>query len=142
MSAKAKNNIPLVRPANGWNYRYVTTAPGEMLAKEFLEPLGLSQNQLAMNIHVPATRIGEIVRGKRTITPDTALRLARFFGNSPEFWLNLQQLHDLTKAKLALSKTIETEVRVCHSTNGVPCFPSRGGVITTEMVKQIENQID
>jgi addiction module HigA family antidote len=83
-----------------------------MLAKEFLEPLGLSQNQLAMDIRVPATRIGDIVRGKRTITPDTALRLARFFGNSPEFWLNLQQLHDLSKAKLALSKTIESEVRV------------------------------
>jgi len=83
-----------------------------MLAKEFLKPLELSQNQLAMNIRVPATRIGEIVRGKRAITPDTALRLARFFGNSPEFWLNLQQLHDLTKAKLALSKTIEAEVLV------------------------------
>jgi addiction module HigA family antidote len=111
-SEKAKNDIPLVRPVNGWNYQYVTTSPGEMLAQEFLEPLGISQNQLAMNIHVPATRIGEIVRGKRVITPDTALRLARFFGNSPEFWLNLQQLHDLTKAKLALGKTIEAEVRV------------------------------
>ncbi len=115
MSTKAENDILLVRPANGWNYQYVTTSPGEMLAKEFLEPLGLSQNRLAMNIHVPATRIGEIVRGKRAITPDTALRLARFFDNSPEFWLNLQQLHDLTKAKLALSKTIETEVQVYQS---------------------------
>ncbi len=115
MSEKARYNIPLVRPANGWNYQYVTTSPGEMLAQEVLLPLGLSQNQLAMNIHVPATRIGEIVRGKRAITPDTALRLARFFGNSPEFWLNLQQLHDLTKAKLALSKTIEAEVRVHRS---------------------------
>jgi addiction module HigA family antidote len=83
-----------------------------MLAKEFLKPLGLSQHRLAMNIRVPSTRIGEIVRGKRAITPDTALRLARFFDNSPEFWLNLQQMHDLTKAKLALSKTIEVEVRV------------------------------
>jgi addiction module HigA family antidote len=83
-----------------------------MLLEEFLKPLGLSQHQLAMNIRVPSTRIGEIVRGKRAITPDTALRLARFFDNSPEFWLNLQQMHDLTKAKLALSKTIEAEVRV------------------------------
>jgi addiction module HigA family antidote len=83
-----------------------------MLAEEFLKPLGLSQHLLAMHIHVPSTRIGEIVRGKRAITPDTALRLARFFDNSPEFWLNLQQMHDLTKAKLALSKTIESEVRV------------------------------
>jgi len=106
------NKVPLVRPAHGWNYRYVTTSPGEMLAEEFLKPLGLSQNQLAMNMRVPSTRIGEIVRGKRAITPDTALRLARFFKNSPEFWLNLQQMHDLSKAKLALSKTIEDEVRV------------------------------
>jgi addiction module HigA family antidote len=115
MSEKANKDIPLVRPATGWDYQYVTTSPGEMLAQEFLEPLGLSQNQLAMNIRVPATRIGEIVRGKRAITPDTALRLARFFGNSPEFWLGLQQLHDLTKAKLALRKTIEEEVRVYQS---------------------------
>jgi len=106
------SKVPLVRPTQGWNYQYVTTSPGEMLLEEFLKPLGLSQHQLAMNIRVPSTRIGEIVRGKRAITPDTALRLARFFDNSPEFWLNLQQMHDLTKAKLALSKTIEAEVRV------------------------------
>jgi addiction module HigA family antidote len=72
-------------------------------------PLELSKNQLAMNIRVPATRIGEIVRGKRAITPDTALRrLARFFGNSLEFWLNLQQLHDLTEAKLNLGSSERT----------------------------------
>jgi addiction module HigA family antidote len=111
-NGKAKNSVPLLRPANGWDYKYVTTSPGEMLAEEFLKPLGLSQNRLAMSIHVPTTRIGEIVRGKRAITPDTALRLARFFDNSPEFWLNLQQMHDLTKAKLSLDKTIEAEVRV------------------------------
>ena len=109
---KGKNAATFVRPAHGWDYQYVTTSPGEMLAEEFLKPLGLSQNRLAMSIHVPTTRIGEIVRGKRAITPDTALRLARFFDNSPEFWLNLQQMHDLTKAKLALAKTIEAEVRV------------------------------
>ena len=102
--------MPLARPAQGWNYRYVTTSPGEMLAEEFLKPLGLSQNRLAMSIHVPTTRIGEIVRGKRAITPDTALRLTRFFNNSPEFWLNLQQMHDLAKARLELSKTIERNV--------------------------------
>jgi addiction module HigA family antidote len=112
MNGKARNSVPLVRPAHGWNYQYVTTSPGEMLAEEFLKPLGLSQHRLAMSIRVPSTRIGEIVRGKRAITPDTALRLARFFDNSPEFWLNLQQMHDLTKAKLALAKTIEAEVSV------------------------------
>jgi addiction module HigA family antidote len=112
-----EDSVPLVRPAKGWDYQYVTTSPGEMLAEEFMKPLGISQNFLAMSIHVPTTRIGEIVRGKRAITPDTALRLSRFFDNSPEFWLNLQQMHDLTKAKLALSKKIEAEVRV-YNCNG------------------------
>ena len=63
-----------------------------------------------MKIRVPATRVGDIIHGKRAITPDTALRLARFFGNSPEFWLNLQQMHDLSKARLELGKRIEHEV--------------------------------
>jgi addiction module HigA family antidote len=81
-----------------------------MLKKQFLAPLGMTQNALAVKIRVPATRIGEIIHGKRAITPDTALRLARFFGNSPEFWLNLQQMQDLSKAKLELSKTIERDV--------------------------------
>lgn len=109
-NGKGINSVPLVRPAQGWNYQYVTASPGEMLAEEFLKPLGLSQHKLAMNIRVPSTRIGEIVRGKRAITPDTALRLARFFDNSPEFWLNLQQMHDLSKARLELSKKIERDV--------------------------------
>jgi addiction module HigA family antidote len=99
-NGRARDKVPLVRPAEGWNYGYVTTSPGEMLSEEFLKPLRLSQHRLAMSIRVPSTRIGEIVRGKRAITPDTALRLARFFKNSPEFWLNLQQMHDLSKAKL------------------------------------------
>ncbi len=98
------------RPASGWNLQRVSTHPGEMLREEFLVPLGIRQNALALKIRVPATRIGEIVHGKRAITPDTALRLARFFGNSPEFWLNLQQIHDLSKARLELSKTIERDV--------------------------------
>jgi addiction module HigA family antidote len=81
-----------------------------MLREEFLLPLGLTQNALAMKLRVPATRIGDIIHGRRSVTPDTALRLARFFGNSPEFWLNLQQMHDLSKARLDLSKTIERDV--------------------------------
>ena len=72
--------------------------PGEILATEFLEPLGLSQYRLAQAIHVPQTRIGAIIKGGRTITADTALRLARFFGTSAEFWLNLQQQYDADKA--------------------------------------------
>jgi antitoxin HigA-1 len=98
------------RPASGWKLQRVSTHPGEMLLEEFLVPLGITQNALALKIRVPATRIGDIVRGKRAITPDTALRLARFFGNSAEFWLNLQQMHDLSKARLELKKTIERDV--------------------------------
>jgi len=98
------------RPAMGWNIQRVTTHPGEMLREEFLIPLGISQNALAMKIHVPSTRVGEIIHGRRAITSDTALRRARFFGNSPEFWMNLQQQYDLSKAKLELEKTIEREV--------------------------------
>ena len=104
--------MSIKRPVSGWKMRRVTTHPGEMLLKEFLEPMALSQNALAMKIRVPATRIGDIIHGRRAITPDTALRLARFFGNSPEFWLNLQQMHDLSKARLELSETIEREVDV------------------------------
>ncbi|MGH9600544.1 MAG: HigA family addiction module antitoxin [Terracidiphilus sp.] len=107
--------MTIARPATGWNLQRVTTHPGEMLREEFLNPLGISQNALALKIRVPATRIGEIVKGKRSVTPDTALRLARFFGNSPEFWLNLQQMHDLSKARLQLKKTIERDVEVFNA---------------------------
>ena len=89
----------------------VTTHPGEMLAEEFLQPLGLSVNALAIALRVPATRIGAIVKGERSVTADTALRLARFFGTSPEFWMNLQAMHDLTKARQESGATIERDVR-------------------------------
>ena len=102
--------MTIKRPISGWNIQRVTTHPGEMLRQEFLIPLGISQNALALKIRVPANRIGDIIHGRRGITPDTALRLARFFGNSAEFWLNLQQMHDLSKARLELDKTIEREV--------------------------------
>ncbi len=88
----------------------VTTHPGEMLSEEFLKPLGLSVNALAMALRVPATRIGAIVKGERSVTADTALRLARFLGTSPEFWVNLQAMHDLTKARLESGETIEKDV--------------------------------
>ena len=90
--------------------RRVTTHPGEMLAEEFLVPLGLSVNALAMALRVPATRIGAIVKGERSVTADTALRLARFFGTSPEFWITLQAMHDLTKAKHERGRLIERDV--------------------------------
>jgi antitoxin HigA-1 len=69
--------------------------PGEILREDFMKLLGLSINKLALDLHVPATRIGEIVHERRRITADTALRLARYFNTNPEFWLNLQNLFDL-----------------------------------------------
>jgi antitoxin HigA-1 len=73
--------------------------PGEILGEEFMTPLGLSANALALELHVPANRIQTIVKGQRAITADTALRLSQYFGNSPEFWLNLQQNYELDRAK-------------------------------------------
>jgi addiction module HigA family antidote len=109
-SSNKMATMAIKKPTSGWNLRRVITHPGEMLQEEFLVPFGISQNALALKIRVPATRIGEIIHGKRSITPDTALRLARFFGNSPEFWLNLQLMYDLSKARLELSKKIERDV--------------------------------
>ena len=85
--------------------------PGEILFEEFLKPMELSQNKLANEVGVPARRINEIVRGKRGITADTALRLARYFGNSPQFWLGLQMDYDLEVEEKRLSKRLNREVR-------------------------------
>ena len=84
--------------------------PGEVLLEEFLKPMGLSQNRLALSIGVPARRINEIVLGKRSITADTALRLARFFGMSPQFWLGLQMDYNLDIAEEELAERLEREV--------------------------------
>jgi len=89
----------------------VTSHPGEILRAEFLEPLGMSANALATALRVPATRIGAIIAGSRSVTADTAMRLARYFGTTPEFWLNLQTLHDLSKAKKEVGKKIDQDVR-------------------------------
>ncbi len=86
--------------------------PGEVISEEFLKPMGLSQNRLALDIGVPPRRINEIVLGKRGITADTALRLARYFGNSPQFWLGLQRDYDLDIAAEALGERLEREVQV------------------------------
>ncbi len=85
--------------------------PGEILRADFMEPLGLSMNRLALDLRVPVTRIAEIVRERRGITPDTALRLARYFNTTPAFWLNLQSSYDLEVAQDKFSRTIEREVR-------------------------------
>ena len=86
--------------------------PGEILMEEFLEPIGISQYRLAKDISVPPRRINEIVHGKRAITADTALRLARFFGTSERFWLNLQVRYDLEKEKDRLGDMLVRDVTV------------------------------
>ena len=86
--------------------------PGEILMEEFLKPLGISQYKLAKDINVPARRINEIVHGKRSITPDTALRLSRYFNLSERFWLNLQARYDIEVEKDKLNDRIEAEVKV------------------------------
>jgi addiction module HigA family antidote len=85
--------------------------PGEILRADFMEPLGLSMNRLALDLRVPVTRIAEIVHERRGITPDTALRLARYFNTSAGFWMNLQTAYDLEIAGDKLAHTIKREVR-------------------------------
>jgi addiction module HigA family antidote len=85
--------------------------PGEVLLEEFIKPMGLSQNRLAIDIGVDARRINEIVLGKRAVTADTALRLSRFFGNSPQFWMGLQSQYDLDITQGQLGKRLDREVR-------------------------------
>ena len=86
--------------------------PGEILLEEFLNPMGISQYRLAKDISVPPRRINEIVHGKRSITPDTALRLSRYFGLSERFWMNLQARYNLEVEKDRLQDRLEREVQV------------------------------
>jgi len=86
--------------------------PGEILQEEFLRPMEISQYRLAKDISVPARRINEIVQGKRAITANTALRLGRYFGISPQFWINLQSHYDLEIEKDKLTTLLEREVRI------------------------------
>ena len=85
--------------------------PGAVLDKEFLRPLGLSQNRLALELRIPVTRISAIVRGARAITADTALRLARYFKNEPWFWMSLQEHHDLELAEQQSGSQIARDVQ-------------------------------
>jgi addiction module HigA family antidote len=89
--------------------------PGEILFKEFLEPLEISQYRIAKDISVPPRRINEIVHGKRSITADTALRLSRYFGTSDRFWLNLQMRFDLEVEKDRLKNRLEREVSILET---------------------------
>ena len=85
--------------------------PGEILLEDFMKPLGVSQNRLARDIDAPVSRISGIVKGERAITADTALRLAKFFGTTPEMWMNLQTDYDLRAARRASGHNIEKRVR-------------------------------
>ena len=87
------------------------THPGEVLREDFLKPLGLSRNALAKALGVREARVGAIVNGKRAVTPDSALRLARYFGTSPEFWLGVQATYDLETARDRIGAEIEAAVK-------------------------------
>lgn len=91
--------------------QWVSFHPGELLRTEYMAPLGLSANALALALAVPANRITGILNGTRSVTADTAMRLARYFGTSAQFWLNMQQAHDLSKARLENAARIEQEVK-------------------------------
>lgn len=93
------------------NNQILPVHPGEILKEDFLIPSGMTANQLAMRLQVPPGRITGIINGQRSITPETALRLSKFFGNSPEFWMNLQVHFDLMTARQGSAEKIANEVR-------------------------------
>jgi len=90
---------------------FAPTHPGEVLSEDFLRPMALSQYALAKAIGVPQIRVSEIVHGKRAVTPDTALRLARYFGTSAEFWIGMQATYDLEIARDEVGRRIEAEIQ-------------------------------
>jgi addiction module HigA family antidote len=92
------------------------THPGEMLLEEFLNPMGITQRELAIAIHVPYQRVNELVNKRRGVTPSTALRLARYFGTSPDFWMNLQLRWDLYRAREAEGKYLRSikKIKAAH----------------------------
>ncbi|WP_144138414.1 HigA family addiction module antitoxin [Paraburkholderia sp. BCC1884] len=100
--------------------------PGEILRSEFLDPLGMSVNALALALRVPAPRINDVVRGKRAISADTALRLERYFGASAQFWLNLQIAYDLSVATAAAGEQIEREIEPMPTADrpAMPAIPA------------------
>jgi len=89
----------------------VANHPGQILLAEFLEPLQRTQAELARALDIPLNRVNELVRGKRGITPETALLFSEYFRNSPEFWMNLQTAHDLSRARLEMNKGMQKDIR-------------------------------
>jgi antitoxin HigA-1 len=102
--------MTIKRPATGWKFERVTTHPGEVLREDFLVPLGMSANALAIRLRISAPRLHAILHEKRAVTPDTAMRLARCFGTSAQFWMDMQSSYDLTKAQQLSGKKVEREV--------------------------------
>jgi addiction module HigA family antidote len=102
--------MTIIRPSTGWHIDRITPHPGAILREDFLAPMGISANRLALQTRMPSTRVGEILHERRAVSPDTALRLARYFGTSPEFWLNLQSAHDLSKARAQSEASIFREI--------------------------------
>lgn len=113
MTLKSWITIEKGRPVMGKSEKLMAPVhPGEILREDFMKPLGLSVNKLALELHVPATRIGEIVHERRRVTAETALRLARYFKTNAEFWLNLQNFYDLERERRAgKSSEIERQVQ-------------------------------
>ncbi len=111
MLTKSKSSTTTRPIRRASNHRLPPIHPGEMLREEFLMPMGLSANALAIAIGVPATRVGEIVNERRGITADTALRLGRYFRMTPEFWVNLQSHYDLECAREEAEKKIRQSVK-------------------------------
>lgn len=106
--------MTIKRPTTGWRIEGVTTHPGIILSEDFLKPMGISANHLALRTRMPPTRVGQILHARRSVSTDTALRLARYFGTSAEFWLNLQAAYDLSKARLELDFSIQRDVEPFH----------------------------
>jgi addiction module HigA family antidote len=109
---------------------YAPMNPGEILREEFMQPLGLTMNRLGLELRVPVTRIAEIVHGRRGISPETALRLARYFNTSAQFWMNLQSAYDLAVAEDRSGGAIAREVtrrasRAPRPSRTLPARPSR-----------------
>lgn len=111
MMSKSPTTTKRRKPATGRAITMPPIHPGETLREDFMKPLGLTANRLAINLRVPAARIGEIVNGRRAITADTALRLARYFGTSPQFWTNLQSNYEIELAQDSQGKQIEDEIK-------------------------------
>lgn len=104
----SKPEIPALPPASE---KLPPIHPGKILSKDFLQPRGISMNRLALEVRVPVTRIAEIVHGRRTITPDTALRLGRYFHTTARLWMNAQSIYDLELAQDELQSDLERDVR-------------------------------